>query len=76
MKLIEAKLQELRDKTKKYGKENLEEILFATAEGIRLISNRQRIRIYLEDLTGGVLSCVHVSGPWKKEPSRLKTCRR
>lgn len=67
MKLIEAKLQELRDKTKKYGKENLEEILFATAEGTRLISNRQRIRIYLEDLTGGVLSCVHVSGPYIDE---------
>jgi transcriptional regulator with GAF, ATPase, and Fis domain len=67
MKTIETNLQELRDKIEKYGKENLEEILFTTAEGISLISNRQRIRIYLEDLTSGALSCVHASSPYTNE---------
>jgi len=67
MKSIETNLQELQDKIEKYGKENLEEILFATAEGISLISNRQRIRIYLEDLTSGALSCVHASSPYTDE---------
>jgi len=67
MNPIETALLQLREKTGKYGKENLEEILFAVAEGIRLVSGRDRIRIYLEDLTGGVLSCVHVSGPFAEE---------
>ena len=67
MQLIETNLLALRDKIGTYGKENLEEILFVTAEGIRLVSDRQRIRIYLEDLTGGVLSCAHVSGPYADE---------
>ncbi|MHC1696973.1 MAG: GPMC system transcriptional regulator [Geobacteraceae bacterium] len=67
MNVIEANLEALRNTINRFGKENLEEILFATAEGIRLISNRQRVRIYLEDLTGGVLSCAHVSGPYAEE---------
>jgi GAF domain-containing protein len=67
MALYETNLLALRDKIGTYGKENLEEILFVTAEGIRLVSDRQRIRIYLEDLTGGVLSCAHVSGPYADE---------
>ena len=65
--MFETNLLALRDKIGTYGKENLEEILFVTAEGIRLVSDRQRIRIYLEDLTGGVLSCAHVSGPYADE---------
>ncbi|MRR34239.1 GAF domain-containing protein [bacterium] len=67
MKTIETDLLNLRERIRNYGKENLEEILFAAAEGIRLVSDRNRIRIYLEDLTGGVLSCVHVSGPYGEE---------
>jgi transcriptional regulator with GAF, ATPase, and Fis domain len=71
MKLIDSNLLALRDKIGKYGKENLEEILFATAEAVRLVSARQRIRIYLEDLTGGVLSCAHVSGPYTDEIKKI-----
>lgn len=67
MNPIATHLSQLQDKISKYGKENLEEILFTAAEGIRLISKRDRIRIYLEDLTGGVLSCIHVSGPHAEE---------
>ena len=52
-----------QEKIVRYGKENLDEILFATAEGIQLVSGRERVRIYLEDLTGGTLSCVYASGP-------------
>jgi transcriptional regulator with GAF, ATPase, and Fis domain len=64
---IDAYLLQLSEKIGKYGKENLEEILFAAADGIRFVSNRDRIRIYLEDLTGGVLSCAHVIGPHAEE---------
>ncbi|WP_298272770.1 GPMC system transcriptional regulator [Geobacter sp.] len=46
-----------------YGKENLEEMLHALAEGVRLVTGQDRIRIYLEDLTRGVLACVYASGP-------------
>ena len=56
-------LRNLQEKIVRYGKENLEEILFSTAEGIRLVSGLERVRIYLEDLTGGTLSCVYTSGP-------------
>jgi len=67
MKPNNAHLLQLQEKIAAYGKENLEEILFAASEGIRLISGRERVRIYLEDLTGGVLSCVHISGPFAEE---------
>ena len=46
-----------------FGKENLEEILHGLAEGIKLVAGRERIRIYLEDLTRGALSCAYASGP-------------
>ena len=52
----------LRTKVATYGKENQGELLYALAEGGRLLSGSSRVRIYLEDLTSGVLSCVHVAG--------------
>jgi transcriptional regulator with GAF, ATPase, and Fis domain len=67
MEQTKEQLLRLQDKICRYGKENLEEILFATAEGIRLVSERERLRIYLEDLTSGTLSCVFASGPHSDE---------
>jgi transcriptional regulator with GAF, ATPase, and Fis domain len=52
----------LRTKIATYGKENQGELLYALAEGALLFSGSSRVRIYLEDLTRGVLSCVHVNG--------------
>lgn len=57
----------LQEKINNYGKENLEEMLFAAAEGIGLISGNERIRVYLEDLTRGALSCHYASGPFAAE---------
>ncbi|MGA7826403.1 MAG: GPMC system transcriptional regulator [Geobacteraceae bacterium] len=67
MEQTKEQLLRLQDKICRYGKENLEEILFATAEGIRLVSERDRVRIYLEDLTSGALSCMYASGPHSEE---------
>ena len=52
----------LQNKIAAYGKENQGELLYSLAEGARLLSGSPRVRIYLEDLTRGVLSCVHVAG--------------
>jgi hypothetical protein len=52
----------LRTKVATYGKENQGELLYSLAEGARMLAGSARVRIYLEDLTRGVLSCVHVSG--------------
>jgi transcriptional regulator with GAF, ATPase, and Fis domain len=57
----------LRSKIVTYGKENQGELLYALTEGAQLLSGNERVRIYLEDLTRGALSCVHASGPWEKE---------
>ena len=51
-------LQELRGKIASYGKENQTELLYVLAEGVRLISGQERLRVYLEDLVTGALSCV------------------
>ena len=59
----------LYNKVATYGKENQGELLYALAEGARLLSGSARVRIYLEDLTRCVLSCVHVTGA-KAEPIR------
>ncbi|HPX61347.1 MAG TPA: GPMC system transcriptional regulator [Deltaproteobacteria bacterium] len=59
---IDAKLAQLRSKIQAYGKESLGELLYALAEGAQVVSGNQRIRIYLEDLTTGALSCVHATG--------------
>lgn len=44
------------------GKENLEEMLHALAAGITGSAGDCTIRIYLEDLTKGALSCAHATG--------------
>ncbi|MDA8429961.1 MAG: GPMC system transcriptional regulator [Geobacteraceae bacterium] len=64
---IDPLLTHLRTKVSTYGKENQEELLHALAEGARLLSGSQRVRIYLEDLTRGVLSCVHAAGDMAAE---------
>jgi GAF domain-containing protein len=63
----DPRIMVLRTKVATYGKENQEELLYALAEGARLFSDSHRVRIYLEDLTRGVLSCVHVSGEMAEE---------
>ncbi|BEH09578.1 MULTISPECIES: GPMC system transcriptional regulator [Geobacter] len=67
MESLSSHLPLLRDQIVAYGKENLEEMLHLLAEGVRLVSGQDRIRIYLEDLTRGVLTCVHASGPLADE---------
>jgi transcriptional regulator with GAF, ATPase, and Fis domain len=57
----------LRTKIATYGKENQGELLYALAEGALLLSGSERVRIYLEDLTSGVLSCAHVTGAMDDE---------
>jgi len=57
----------LRTKVATYGKENQGELLYALSEGAQLLSGSARVRIYLEDLTRGVLSCVHASGELAEE---------
>ena len=68
--LLDPRLSSLRGKIATYGKENQGELLYALGEGARLLSGCQRVRIYLEDLTRGVLSCVHASGDEAEEISR------
>lgn len=50
-----------------YGKENLGELLYALAENAKQLSGSEQVRIYLEDLTRGTLTCVHATGPLAKE---------
>ncbi|RNC73215.1 MAG: GAF domain-containing protein [Desulfuromonadales bacterium] len=64
---LNTQLNALRDRIAGFGKENLEEMLHALADGVRLVSEQDRLRIYLEDLTRGVLSCVYASGPLTDE---------
>jgi transcriptional regulator with GAF, ATPase, and Fis domain len=66
----DSRITALRAKIGAYGKENQGELLYALAEGARLLSGSDRVRIYLEDLTSGVLSCVHVTGDMDEEIRR------
>lgn len=50
-----------------YGKENLGELLYTLAENAMFLSECEQIRIYLEDLTSGTLTCLHATGPQGKE---------
>lgn len=59
---VNSRLATLRAKVATYGKENQGELLYALAEAASLLSESPRVRIYLEDLTRGVLSCVHATG--------------
>lgn len=56
-------LQALRLKIDGYGKENQTELLYVLAEGVRLICGIDLVRIYLEDLISGALTCAFASGP-------------
>ncbi|MFZ2948487.1 MAG: GAF domain-containing protein, partial [Desulfuromonadaceae bacterium] len=50
-----------------YGKENLGELLYVLAENAMQLSGCGQIRVYLEDLTRGALTCAHATGPLAKE---------
>jgi len=59
---ITASLSELREKIHAYSKENLEDILHVLLDAVGLITRHNRCRVYLEDLTDGVLVCAAASG--------------
>lgn len=63
MEDFEPRLQELGIKVLSYGKENQTELLYVLAEGVRLISGIDLVRIYLEDLISGDLTCAFATGP-------------
>jgi transcriptional regulator with GAF, ATPase, and Fis domain len=63
MESLQARLAPLREKIAGFGKENLDEMLHTVAEGVRLVTGRDQLRVYLEDLTRGALSCVYATGP-------------
>ncbi len=71
MEQSDAALQELRSKVASYGKENQAELLYVLAEGVRLVSGLNRVRIYLEDLVDGALSCAAASGPNSEEVRKV-----
>lgn len=57
-----VRVEEYLQKIKSYGKENLADILHEIGEAVPLITRQPRFRFYLEDLTGGILSCVLAMG--------------
>ncbi len=57
-----ARVEEYLQRIKSYGKENLADILHEIGEVVPLITSQSRFRLYLEDLTGGILSCVLATG--------------
>jgi GAF domain-containing protein len=59
---VAAQLSHLKRKIASYGKENLEDILHVLIEAVTLITRQRRCRIYLEDLTGGILVCAAANG--------------
>lgn len=67
METSDLQLSRLLERIAGFGKENLEEMLHSLAEGVKLVSGRERVRIYLEDLTRGALSCAYASGPKASE---------
>jgi len=62
MPAIQERLTRLGDKLASFGKENLDEMLHLVGEGARLVSGQERVRVYLEDLTRGALSCAYACG--------------
>ncbi|ABK98087.1 GPMC system transcriptional regulator [Pelobacter propionicus] len=64
---FDEQLEQIHSKIVTYGKENQGELLYALTEGAYLISGSRRVRIYLEDLPRGVLSCVHATGHLENE---------
>jgi transcriptional regulator with GAF, ATPase, and Fis domain len=57
-----AAIPELREKILDFGKENLDEMLHTLASGIVNFAGECTVRIYLEDLTKGALSCAYATG--------------
>lgn len=53
----------LRGKVSAYGKENQTELLYVLVEGVRLITGVSSLRVYVEDLIAGALTCAHAVGP-------------
>jgi transcriptional regulator with GAF, ATPase, and Fis domain len=56
----------LLQKIESYGKESLADILHEIGEAVPMITHQSRFRLYLEDLTGGILSCVLATGRARK----------
>jgi transcriptional regulator with GAF, ATPase, and Fis domain len=71
MPTSKAQLTAIREKILRFGKENLEEMLHALSEGVSLVSGKERVRVYLEDLTRGALTCFHASGEYAEELRRI-----
>ena len=59
---VVAQLSHLKAKIAGYGKENLEDILHVLLGAVTLITRQNRCRVYLEDLTGGILVCAAANG--------------
>jgi len=67
MAVINEQLTRISERIASFGKENLDEMLHMVGEGVRLISSLERVRIYLEDLTRGALSCAYSCGEFADE---------
>ncbi len=61
------RLDDLREKLSGFGKENLHDILHFIGVGMEEIFGFKRCRIYLEDLTEGLLICAYAMGEMKSE---------
>ncbi|MDT8443137.1 MAG: GPMC system transcriptional regulator [Desulfuromonadales bacterium] len=57
-----ARVEKYLQRITGYGKENLADILHEIGEAVPLITRQSRFRLYLEDLTGGILSCELATG--------------
>ena len=60
--IVVAQLSNLKAKIAGYGKENLEDILHVLLGAVALITRQNRCRVYLEDLTDGILVCSAANG--------------
>jgi len=67
MTVIDEQLKRIGDRIASFGKENLDEMLHLVGEGARLVSEQERVRVYLEDLTRGALSCAFSCGSYASE---------
>lgn len=70
MQLTSEMLRGFREKIASYGKENLTELLYVLFEGVRLLSGSDRMRIYLEDLIAGALTCAYATPPGDNDMRR------
>lgn len=61
------RLNEIREKISGFGKENLHDILHFVGVGLEEIFGCKRNRMYLEDLTEGVLICSYARGKMSAE---------